>query len=241
MLETFNAITRRNWPENFAMKCHDAIYSDFCLENRTQSFQIHCSQDQGKLSTEQTTTTTQDTVSSKVIMENSDTTILNEEDFQSNPTTQSQTLDISSLATENDVIMSTLFVTIKEELDLSTLLVTIKEELDLTFNSTKLDEVTPSVPLIINQNQTVAASRESTQIPAGDDTFPNNTDQIPAVTGNGLNSSGAPSPVNSNIRYVPKLNEPTLSEAEIFLILGATISLCVFLLCCLCIFCLRKW
>ena len=223
------------------MKCHDAIYSDFCLENRTQSFQIHCSQDQGKLSTEQTTTTTQDTVSSKVIMENSDTTILNEEDFQSNPTTQSQTLDISSLATENDVIMSTLFVTIKEELDLSTLLVTIKEELDLTFNSTKLDEVTPSVPLIINQNQTVAVSRESTQIPAGDDTFPNNTDQIPAVTGNGLKSSGAPSPVNSNIRYVPKLNEPTLSEAEIFLILGATISLCVFLLCCLCIFCLRKW
>ena len=210
------------------MKCHDAIYSDFCLENRTQSFQIHCSQDQGKLSTEQTTTTTQDTVSSKVIMENSDTTILNEEDFQSNPTTQSQTLDISSVVTEYDVIMSTL-------------LVTIKEELDLTFKSTKLDEVTPSVPLIINQNQTVAASRESTQIPAGDDSFPNNTDQIPAVTGNGLKSSGAPSPVNSNIRYVPKLNEPTLSEAEIFLILGATISLCVFLLCCLCILCLRKW
>ena len=126
---------------------------------------------------------------------------------------------------------------------MSTLLVTIKEELDLTFNSTKLDEVTPSVPLIINQNQTVAASRESTQIPAGDDTFPNITDQIPAGTGNGLKSSGTPSPVNSNIRYVPKLqqNESTLSEAEIFLILGATISLCVFLLCCLCILCLRKW
>ena len=209
------------------MKCHDAIYSDFCLENRTQSFQIHCSQDQEKLSTEQTTTTTQDT--SKVILENnSDTTILNEEDFQSDPTTQSQTPDISSVVTENDVIISTL-------------LVTIKEELDLTFNSTKLDEVTPSVPLIINQNQTVAVSRESTQIPAGDDTFPNNADQIPAATGNGLKSSGAPSPVNSNIRYVPKLSEPTLSEAEIFLILGATISLCVFLFCCLCILCLRKW
>ena len=210
------------------MKCHDAIYSDFCLENRTQSFQIHCSQDQEKLSTEQTTTTTQDTVSSKVILDTSlsDTTILNEEDFQSIQTTQSQTQDISSVVTE-----------------MSTLLVTIKEELELTFNSTKLDEVTPSVPLIINQNQTVAASRESTQIPAGDDTFPNITDQIPAGTGNGLKSSGTPSPVNSNIRYVPKLqqNESTLSEAEIFLILGATISLCVFLLCCLCILCLRKW
>ena len=211
------------------MKCHDAIYSDFCLENGTQSFRIHCSED--KMSTEETTTSTKRvTVSSKMMLETgqSDTTYLDEEDSQSFPTTLSQAQDSSTVVTEN--------------VDLTTFIVTIKEELDLTFISTKLNKVTPSAPLIINQNQTVAASGESTHIPPGDGTAPNNTDQIP-VTGNGLKSSGtpSPSPVNSNIEYVPKLNESTLSEAEIFLILGATLSLCIFLLCCLCIICLRKW
>lgn len=181
------------------------------------------------MSTEETTTTTKRvTVSSKVMLETgqSDTTYLDEDDSQPFPTTLSQTQDSSSVVTEN--------------VDLTTFIVTIKEELDLTFISTKLNKVTPSVPLIINQNQTVAASGESTQIPRGDDTSPNITEQIP-FTGNGLKSSGAPSPVNSNIEYVPKLNESTLSEAEIFLILGATVSLCIFILCCLCILCLRKW
>ena len=209
------------------MKCHDAIYSDFCLENGTQSFRIHCSED--KMSTEETTTTTKRvTVSSRIMLETgqSDTTYLDEDASQSFPTTISLAQDSSSVVTEN--------------VDLTTFIVTIKEELDLTFISTKLNKVTPSAPLIINQNQTVAASGESTQIPPGDDTAPNNTDQIPVI-GNGLKSSGAPSPVNSYIEYVPKLNESTLSEAEIFLILGATISLCIFLLCCLCILCLRKW
>ena len=209
------------------MKCHDAIYSDFCLENRTQSFRVHCSEN--KMSTEETTTTTKRvTVSSKVMLETgqSVTTFLDEGDSQSFQTTLSQAQDSSSVVNEN--------------VELTTFIVTIKEELDLTFISTKLDKVTPSVPLIINQNQTVAAAGESTQIPPGDDTSPNNTDQIP-VAGNSLKSSGAPSPVNSNIEYVPKLNESTLSEAEIFLILGATISLCIFLLCCLCLLCVRKW
>ena len=227
MLETFNAITRSNWPESFAIKCHDAIYSDFCLENGTNSIRVHCSEDMGKLSTEDTTTTARDMVVSKVMTEVglSDTTDSDEEDSQPSPTTISQTQDSSPVVTENVDLM------------LSTFIVTIKEELDLTFKSSKSNTVTPSVPLIINQT---AAARESTQIPTGDDSIQNNTDQI-SLNENGLKSSGTSDSVNSNIEYVPKLNEPTFSEAEIFLIFGATISLCLFLLCCLCILCLRKW
>ena len=227
MLETFNAITRSNWPESFAIKCHDAIYSDFCLKNGVNSIRVHCSEDAGKLSTEDTTTTARDMVVSKVMIEVglSDTTDSDEEDSQPSPTTISQTQDSSPVVTENVDLM------------LSTFIVTIKEELDLTFKSSKSNTVTPSVPLIINQT---AAARESTQIPTGDDSIQNNTDQI-SLNENGLKSSGTSGSVNSNIEYVPKLNEPTFSEAEIFLIFGATISLCLFLLCCLCILCLRKW
>ena len=230
MLETFNAITRSNWPESFAVKCHDAIYSDFCLKNGTNSIRVQCSEDSGKLSTEDTTTTARDTMVSKVMKEVSlsDTTDSDEEDSQPSQTTISQTQDSSFVVTENMGLM------------MSTFIVTIKEELDLTFKSSnKLNTVTPSVPLIINQNQT-AAARESTQIPPGDDSIQNNTDQIP-LRDNGLKSSGTSGHLNSNIEYVPKLNEPTFSEAEIFLIFGATISLCLFFLCCLCILCLRKW
>ena len=227
LIETFNAITRSNWPENFVMKCHEAIYSDFCLKNGTNSVQVYCSEEMGKLSTEETTTTTRDTVASKVILGQSETTYL-DEDSQPSPTTVSESQDSPSVVTENvDFVMSTFIVT------------TIKEELDLTFNfSSESRTVSPSVPLIINQT---AAARESTQIPAGNDSIQNNTDQIPFNDNKGLTSSGTSGPVNSNIEYVPKSNGPTFSEAEIFLIFGATISLCLFLLCCLCILCLRKW
>ena len=137
LLETFNAITRSNWPESFAIKCHNAIYSDFCLKNGVNSIRVHCSEDMGKLSTEDTTTTARDMVVSKVMIEVglSDTTDSDEEDSQPSPTTISQTQDSSPVVTENVDLM------------LSTFIVTIKEELDLTFKSSKSNTVTPFIYL----------------------------------------------------------------------------------------------